>query len=351
MGSFRAAAAAGVTLASAAGHGRWAWRAAHTRRATPIGQRRVQRRQRGCARSRRVGSRTPPISAGARRRSCTPPRTFCSWLVRRPSWAPRRGAGGLLPPQARRHRAQRPQGVRRRAGKRSRRASRARARESRRIKISLEGAPAKDPTLTIDGQTVSAAVIGIPKPVNPGQHTVTAHASNAESEPVTITVPEGASQNVTLTMHAVANAAPPPVASAGGPEAAPEPAHASVEADGHSGLRVAGWVGIGVGVVGAGLGTFFIVKSHSDRNSADSLCGATTCPMSKKSEIDDLDSSSVREATLAWVSYGVGVAGLGTGIALLVMSGSKGKTEPQAAGLAGARPWVGPGSAGVTVRF
>ncbi|MGH7440819.1 MAG: hypothetical protein ACRENE_34495, partial [Polyangiaceae bacterium] len=120
---------------------------------------------------------------------------------------------------------------------------------------------------------------------------------------------------------------------------------------GSSGLRIGGWVGIGVGVVGAVVGTIFVAKNHSDLDSANNLCGSSACPMSKKGQIDDLDSSASSASTAAWISYGVGIVGVGAGVTMLLLSGGKSAPPPQAAGLSGARPWVGPGSAGVDIAF
>jgi hypothetical protein len=217
------------------------------------------------------------------------------------------------------------------------------------LKVTLEGAPAKDVTLTIDGQAVPSALLGLARPINPGQHTVAARSPEAESDTASVMVPEGAAQAVTLTLHPVAVSGTAPVPATSGPE--PSPAAPERAAGGGHGLRVAGWISVGVGVVGAAVGTVFILKNGSDLNSANALCGSSSCPQSKRAQIDSLDASASQASTIAWVSYGVGVAGLGAGVAMLVMSGGKSAPPPQAAGLAGARPWVGPGSAGVTIAF
>jgi hypothetical protein len=213
------------------------------------------------------------------------------------------------------------------------------------LKITLEGAPAKGVTLVIDGQNVSAAMVGLPKPINPGQHTIAAHSPSAESETATVTLPEGAAQSLTLTMHAVEGApaeAAATTASGGAQLTTDQPPAPK----GKPGLRIGGWIGVGVGVVGAAVGTVFLVKNQSDLNSANSLCGGAACPMSKKGQIADLDSSANGEATLAWVSYGVGGAALAAGVVMLVMSGSKGP-QPQAA----LAPVAGPGYFGLRGRF
>ncbi len=218
------------------------------------------------------------------------------------------------------------------------------------LKVNLEGASAKDVTLTVDGQSVPSALIGLARPINPGQHTLAARAPTAESDPANVMVPEGASQSITLTLHPVAAGATS-VAATTGPEPAPPAAETPEPSGGGGALRVGGWIGVGVGAAGAIVGTLFVMKNHSDLNDANALCGAKGCPLSKHDQIQSLDSSASSAATLAWVSYGVGAVGLGAGVVMLVMSKGKSAPPPQAAGLSGARPWVGPGSAGVTVAF
>jgi hypothetical protein len=221
------------------------------------------------------------------------------------------------------------------------------------LKVNLEGASAKDVTLTIDGQGVPSALIGLARPINPGQHTLAARSPTAESDPATVMVPEGASQAISLTLHPVAAAASASAASvpAAGPDATPAPSEPRESSGGGGGLRIGGWIGIGVGAVGAVVGTVFVLKNHSDLNDANALCGSGACPQSKQPQIESLDSSASSAATLAWVSYGIGAVGLGAGVVMLVMSKGKSAPPPQAAGLSSARPWVGPGSAGVTVAF
>jgi hypothetical protein len=228
------------------------------------------------------------------------------------------------------------------------------------LKVTVEGAATKDVTLTVDGQPVKNELIGLARPVNPGQHTLLAHAPSAESDPASVTVREGGSQSITLTLHPVTTSTPAPAAAspepAAGAGAASAPAAAGASqpesSGGSTGLRIGGWIGVGLGVVGAAVGTVFLLKHGSDQNDANALCNGPggMCPDSKKSQIQNLDSSASTDATLAWVSYGVGAAALGAGVVMLVMSG--GKSAPQTTGAATrVTPWVGPTSAGVTVRF
>jgi hypothetical protein len=210
------------------------------------------------------------------------------------------------------------------------------------LKVDVEGASASDAQVTLDGAPFPSALIGIASPVNPGSHTLAVTSNSATADPVTVTIPEGAKQTVTLTLKATAVAA----------EAAPEPAAPPPEAPAdttvkHSGVVTAGWVGIGVGVVGLLAGTVFVIKNHADRNDANGLCGPSGCPESKRSEITASDNDANSAATFSWVSYGVGAAGLVTGTVLLWVSRGKPAT-PQSGQVI---PWFGARSMGLRVTF
>ena len=210
------------------------------------------------------------------------------------------------------------------------------------LKVDVEGATSSDMQVTIDGAPFASALVGMASPVNPGTHTLAVTSSTATAEPVTVTIAEGARQAVTLTLKpsAVAEATPEPPASST-PEA---PAEAPAR---HSGLAAAGWIGVGVGVAGLAVGTVFVIKNHSDRNSANGLCGSMGCPDSKRSEIASFDKSANSASTLSWVSYGVGAAGLVTGAVLLWVSHGK-PARPQSGQVV---PWFGSRAMGVRVTF
>jgi hypothetical protein len=202
-------------------------------------------------------------------------------------------------------------------------------------------------------------------PVDPGTHTFAAQGTDLKSDPVTVTVAEGGKNSITLTVKSVPgtlalDATPPaPAATAaaaatpGAPAATaattPPPGTTSDQgaSNGGSGLKIGGYVALGVGVVGVGLGTVFLLQSKSKKSDADDLCNLPNggCPLSKKSQIDSLDNDYKSAGTLAVVGYTVGGAALVTGAILLAVSGKH--TESTA----GITPWVGYQSAGVFGRF
>jgi hypothetical protein len=204
------------------------------------------------------------------------------------------------------------------------------------LTVRLDGGTAADVTVTLDGAALPSALIGLPGPVDPGEHTVSASGASLAADPVTISIGEGAKQTVTLALTRQANPSitlPAPSNAEGSPT--------------HSALPLGGWIAVGVGTVGLVMGTIFVVKNRTNRNQANALCTASGCPESKRADITSLDSSANSAATIAWVSYGVGVAGLATG-AVLLWLGSGRHAAPQTARVV---PWVGMRTAGVTVTF
>src|SRR4051812_42023231 len=60
----------------------------------------------------------------------------------------------------------------------------------------VEGAPGKAVTVTLDGTKMSAALIGLPRPVDPGEHKLLATAEGLTSEVVTVMMKEGGNERV-----------------------------------------------------------------------------------------------------------------------------------------------------------
>ncbi len=215
------------------------------------------------------------------------------------------------------------------------------------LKVEVEGAAPKEVTLVLDDQRVPSALIGLARPINPGDHTLSAKSATAASAPLTVTVGEGSAQDVKLTLRPMS---PEAVAAAGASGAGAPAGEASTDqpAEGHShtGMKVGGWIAIGVGAAGLVAGTLAMLDNRSNRNSANALC-TPICPDTKRNQVNTFDENANQDATLAWIWTGVGVAGLATGVTLLVASG-KSAAPPQSGEV---RPWIGARSAGVTVAF
>ncbi|HXK17897.1 MAG TPA: hypothetical protein VNG33_08845, partial [Polyangiaceae bacterium] len=116
-----------------------------------------------------------------------------------------------------------------------------------RLKVKLEGGQgATDLTLKIDGDVLSAVLIGASQPLDPGEHTVEILARGKSAAPQKVTLTEGGAAVVTLKLVDDPNAAPVPVAAPGAaaPGAPPAdgapPSDAGVAKPGQ-GLRIASY--------------------------------------------------------------------------------------------------------------
>jgi hypothetical protein len=215
------------------------------------------------------------------------------------------------------------------------------------VTIQVTGEGAKGASVTIDGEPIPPGLIGVPYPVDPGEHTFLATGEGVQSEAAKITIAESARQTVELELK------PAPGASAGGgdtPGGGSEGGDSSVALDSAgldkgNGMRIGAYAALGVGVVGLAAGTFFLLQSSSKRSEADDLCPGT-CPESKRAEVMKLDDDADSAATLGTVGLIVGGVGVAAGVTLLILS--SGSSEK---GAVGVRPWVGLGSAGISGNF
>jgi hypothetical protein len=200
----------------------------------------------------------------------------------------------------------------------------------------------------MDGEQIPPTLVGVPRPVNPGEHRFRAKSGNLESEETALTVSEGKRETVVLALRPVegggTDSAAAVTADTAGTEAEPS--------GGVNGMRIGGFVGLGVGVVGLAVGTIFTVSAGSKRSDADdefdaNNCGSMAgCPTEEEriqSMYDDADSAQ----TIGIVGFVVGGLGVATGVTLLVLSSGSNDSAKTPAIV----PYAGLGTAGVFGRF
>jgi hypothetical protein len=241
-----------------------------------------------------------------------------------------------------------------------------------RLTIKVEGAEgAKDLVVAVDGQPIPLVLLGVPQPMDPGDHTITATATGFKGAPVTASLKDAGQAAVSLKMEVDSSVPPPVVAStstATGPSPTSPPTNAPPSdrgAGGNSAMRIGSYVGFGVGAVGIALGTVFVMKSSSKRKAADdatsdlekvgstiggrcSVAGGTCrgdIPQAQK--VGELDDQARSAKTVGIVGYVVGGLGVATGVTLFVLSRST-KEDAKAAFVA---PYVGFGAVGMRGAF
>lgn len=212
------------------------------------------------------------------------------------------------------------------------------------IDLRVSHPEARDLIVTMDGKPVPAALVGMRRPIDPGDYVFQARARGWASAKTPVTLSEGERLSVTLDLSPVDDTASTLDT---GNEGDTKPSPSS-----GAGQRIAGYSTLGVGAAGLIVGGVFLGLSIGQQNEADSAydaCSAARC--TKNSEegkaIQALDDGAASKRTVAVVSFVVGGALAATGVGLLILA-PKRPTDPQAAGL---EPWVGLGSAGVRGSF
>jgi hypothetical protein len=182
-----------------------------------------------------------------------------------------------------------------------------------------------------DGVVVERAALGLPVPVDPGTHVITADAPGASTftSRVEVHLPEKEGSCALTTVEipglldgertgavaaAPASSPLPPAAGASpGPPRA-EPATPSAWRASHT-LAV---VAASSGVVAFGVGSFFGLRAASTRSDADAKCTNAGCTLEGKSLLSDAGAS----ADVATVTFIVGAALVATGAVLWITSPS-----------------------------
>jgi hypothetical protein len=201
------------------------------------------------------------------------------------------------------------------------------------LTITVSGGPAS-PRVTLDGNPVPAAVLGIARSTDPGEHVIAASAAGYKSVEQRVKLSEKGSETVAIAMEVDPNA----------PKEQPKPVEPLVVKDRPTpGERKHNYVpailATGVGVAGVAFGGIFGAVALSTKSNLDNQCQSKQCPDSAKGTYD----SARTQATLSTVGFIVGAIGLAAGITLFVFAPSSGDAEVRAA--------VGPGSVGLAGKF
>jgi hypothetical protein len=139
------------------------------------------------------------------------------------------------------------------------------------LRVDVAGAPAADVTLKIDAQPVSAASLGVDRPIDPGAHVVEASAPGYKSSTAKVDVGDGASQTVTLMLERG------------------EGTSSHVVTTTTVTHRVYWPAGVAFGLAGAAavVTAVFGSVALADKNALISTCGGTTCPPSERGTYND----------------------------------------------------------------
>jgi len=207
-----------------------------------------------------------------------------------------------------------------------------------RLKVMLEGATTnRSVIVTLDGRPLRPALIGVDTLADPGQHTVDAAAPDGTRSSEVVSLAEGESKTVVLRI----SGAPAPSANSA-PQASTLDVMANHGSESAAAQRTWGFVALGVGAAGIGVGVVTGLMAAERHDSAEERCPANRCAQGSAGA-EDVDAfRSLRTASLA--AYITGAVGIGLGATLLITAPPKPKS-------AGMRPFIGPGSVGASGWF
>jgi hypothetical protein len=203
-----------------------------------------------------------------------------------------------------------------------------------------------DPTVTIDGVTISSASLGVKRPADPGKHEIRASAKGYYTAKKSVVLNEGESVNIAFDLEDAPPDAPPepeevaPVQQTEAPvePAWRQPAIISAFAVGGAGLALGSVTGI------------LAIRKHARLSTT---CSEGTC---YREQGDDLDSYHTlgKLSTIGFVAGGIGAA---TGVVLLLVkppstsANATGKSTGKGRSALRMTPFVGLAGAGVEGTF
>jgi len=194
--------------------------------------------------------------------------------------------------------------------------------------------------VTIDGENLPIANLNMNRPVDPGEHVVEATAPGFLPAKGKVTLPDGGVDSLALTLEIDPNAPKAPVVAPVAGGQGSGPGDAPSKRD-----RTPAYVSLGIGGAGLVVGTVFGIVAMGKKSDLDDACPNKVCPSAAQQ--DTIDSGKTM-GTISTVGLVVGAVGIGAGVILLLSGGSsssRASTSPKV------QPLVGLGQAGVGGTF
>jgi hypothetical protein len=206
-----------------------------------------------------------------------------------------------------------------------------------RLTIEVEPEGIEGLHVTVNERPIAAALVGAPRPSDPGTQTVSVSAPGYKTATQEIELSDGGEDTLSFTLEVDPNAEAAPAkggTSAGGSEAGPQ----------KKSTNWVGWTVVGVGgafLAAGGVTGFLAMKKEGDLSD--------NCPVKDNcsSEYDSDLKSARTNATLSTIFMGVGGAAAATGVVLL-LTGNPGKKDVGSRRLT---PMVGLGSVALSGTF
>jgi hypothetical protein len=185
------------------------------------------------------------------------------------------------------------------------------------LSVALPSSAAAGTTVMRDGVPVGAPSLGVPLPIDPGEHVVVAKTPDGALHEMRVTLARGERKALVVDLSAPPAPAPAP---APPPSATVTPAPAPEEPAPPSSTRRAwAWIAGGIGVAGLAVGAVAGALVLGDKSTVDAQCQAD-----RSCTPDGLSASSHARTwgLVSDVGFGVGAAGVVTAVVLLLTSPS-----------------------------
>lgn len=183
------------------------------------------------------------------------------------------------------------------------------------------GAPAAT-VVQRDGKKLKAAALGVPTPIDPGEHVITTQAPGGARKEARIRIERGEKKTVTLEIDAASQVSQPAPGARLGEAPASAAAVTAEEpaAEGGSGRKVAAFVIGGVGVAGLALGGVMGGLALSKAGVAEERCtdadGGSTALCDAEGK--DAGDTAKTLGLVSTIGFGLGAAGVVTAAVLLL---------------------------------
>ncbi len=195
------------------------------------------------------------------------------------------------------------------------------------------------PKVTVDDVPISAAALGVKKPVDPGMHVVKATAEGCEPRQTSFSVQEAKSADASIALVKSPTTTTPP----GGEKPVGQ---AGVAETGGSSLRTYSYIALGIGAAGLAVGGITGGIAVGDHGTLNNECKNGVCSSSQaKSDLDGFHTMT----GISTAGFIVGGVALAAGAALFFMSPSSSSTK--SASHVSITPTIGLGSIGAVGQF
>jgi hypothetical protein len=231
--------------------------------------------------------------------------------------------------------------------------------KSRIAGLTLKIAAVQDMSVKIDGEGVPLAMVDTEIPTDPGEHSIEVSAPGFLKSASKVNVGEGEKKNVTLTLtrdpNYVAPAAPAAAASSSSSETAPTPSEGPTREQAarpetkppveRAPNRTAAYVTFGLGAAGLATGGVLGLMTLQKQNELEGKCPNNVCPGAYQGDLD----SAKKLGTFSTVAFAVGGAGVVLGSVLFFTASpssvdqAHAQPKPRLSGLSRPRVAFGPG--------